>query len=110
MTKRGFMDGYKRYDPEREGCGSTAQWRSAFRSRMSREEAQALLDAQKRTPYDILGLASGATWGEIRAAYRRLALHLHPDRAALNGLTVGAATGALQELHAAYTVLHDEFN
>jgi DnaJ-class molecular chaperone len=110
MSKRGFMDGYKRYDPEREGYGNPAQWRSAFRARMSREEADQVLHGQKRTPLEILGLGSGTTWSQIRSAYRRLALQLHPDRAPLNGLTVQAATRAFQELQAAYTVLHDQFN
>jgi len=32
-------------------------------------------------PHDVLGVASGATREEIKAAYRRLSLLLHPDKA-----------------------------
>ena len=31
-------------------------------------------------PYEVLGLERGATWAEIRAAYRRLAKKHHPDK------------------------------
>jgi DnaJ-class molecular chaperone len=47
-------------------------------------------------------------WDEIRSAYRALAMKLHPDRAAMNGITVDAATRAFQELQAAYSVLYDK--
>ena len=35
---------------------------------------------QEVDPYEILGLGRGATWTEIRAAYRRLAKKHHPDK------------------------------
>ena len=55
-------------------AGSGADWRKAQapprgpRTDMTRDEALA-----------ILGLASGATEEEIRAAHRRLILRVHPD-------------------------------
>ena len=35
---------------------------------------------QEVDPYEILGLERGATWAEIRVAYRRLAKKHHPDK------------------------------
>jgi DnaJ domain len=49
-------------------------------------------------PYAVLGVEPGATADELRAARRRLAMELHPDRA---GGSV-AATEAMQRLNLAY--------
>ncbi|KAM0857009.1 hypothetical protein ACQ4PT_048748 [Festuca glaucescens] len=51
--------------------------------------------AGRRTLYEVLGLRAGATGGEIKAAYRRLARELHPDVA-------GAAGDDFIRLHDAY--------
>ncbi|EER92566.1 chaperone protein dnaJ 11, chloroplastic [Sorghum bicolor] len=52
--------------------------------------------------YDVLGLRPGASAREIKAAYRRLALAVHPDAAA-------AASSAEDfiRVHAAYSTLSD---
>ncbi|XP_071679379.1 chaperone protein dnaJ 11, chloroplastic-like [Lolium perenne] len=56
--------------------------------------------AGRRTLYEMLGLRTGATGGEIKAAYRRLARELHPDVA-------GAAGDDFIRLHDAYATLSD---
>ncbi|XP_047071865.1 chaperone protein dnaJ 11, chloroplastic-like [Lolium rigidum] len=53
------------------------------------------------TLYEVLGLRAGATGGEIKAAYRRLARELHPDVA-------GAAGDEFIRLHDAYATLSDQ--
>lgn len=55
---------------------------------------------QSQNYYEILGLNFQATYEEIRAAYRKLAFDLHPDR----NPTVEAAE-RFQEVMQAYTVL-----
>ncbi|XP_047071231.1 chaperone protein dnaJ 11, chloroplastic-like [Lolium rigidum] len=52
------------------------------------------------TLYEVLALRAGATGGEIKAAYRRLARELHPDIA-------GAAGDDFIRLHDAYATLAD---
>jgi curved DNA-binding protein CbpA len=52
-------------------------------------------------PLAVLGLAVGATWQEIKSAYRRRALETHPDR--------GGTNAAFTEVQAAYEVLEAEY-
>jgi molecular chaperone DnaJ len=51
--------------------------------------------------YAVLGLSSTATAGELRRAYRILALRFHPDRAGV------ASTPAFQRISEAYQTLSD---
>lgn len=55
------------------------------------------------TPYVLLGLAPTATAAQIKAAYRRLALQLHPDRNAGSA----EAEEAFKRLNDAYQLLSD---
>ena len=103
--KKGFLDGYKTYDPETEGFGGPRQWRNAYHRRMGREEAREVLHGQRRTAHEILGVGIKAAKREILSAYRRLAMLCHPDRAALNNMTVDDATKKFKILTAAYTEL-----
>jgi DnaJ-class molecular chaperone len=76
--KKGFLDGYKTYDPKKEGYGNPDQWTSAFRWRMGLDEANRVVGSGD--PWQILGVQRTATWDEVKKAYRKLAMQHHPDR------------------------------
>jgi molecular chaperone DnaJ len=59
---------------------------------------------QKRDYYDVLGIGREATEQEIKSAYRRLALQLHPDR---NPDNKEQSEEKFKELTEAYSVLAD---
>jgi hypothetical protein len=64
--------------------------------------ARASALAVARTHYEVLGVGAGASRGEIKAAYRRLAREVHPDAAG------GCGAGEdFVRLHAAYATLAD---
>ncbi len=76
--KKGFLDGYKTYDPQ-EGRGSPDQWRGAFNERMGIDEANTILGDDD--PLSLLGLTGNPTLRAIKKAYRVLANKWHPDKA-----------------------------
>ncbi|OLL26029.1 DnaJ subfamily B member 14 [Neolecta irregularis DAH-3] len=53
-----------------------------------------------RSPYEILSVSRDATLGDIRRAYRRLALDNHPDRNP-------GAQDSMQDINWAYEILSD---
>jgi len=53
--------------------------------------------------YKVLGLDSLATWDEIKAAYRGLAMKYHPDRNPDNAV----AEAKFKEIQTAYEVLEE---
>ena len=57
--------------------------------------------------YKVLGLDSLATWDEIKAAYRALAMKYHPDR---NIGNEEEAERKFKEIHAAYEILMERRN
>jgi hypothetical protein len=99
----------KRYNPDADGYGNPHDWTGAFYQRMGVEEAERVLYDKADSPRTILGVGLKATWQEIVSAYRKLAMKVHPDRAALNGMSVHAATEAFKVVSAAYAVLAREF-
>lgn len=76
-AKKGFLDGYKTYNPEVEGYGNPEQWKHAFNQRMGYEEAVECL--REDDPYVILGINKNATSDEIKKAYRNMIKKYHPD-------------------------------
>ncbi|CAM0908777.1 unnamed protein product [Alopecurus aequalis] len=63
--------------------------------------ASATMAPAGRTHYEVLGVGAGASRGDIKAAYRRLAREVHPDAAG-----AGGHEGFIR-LHAAYATLAD---
>jgi DnaJ-class molecular chaperone len=109
MPKKGFLDGYRTYDPEKEGYGSPEKWRAAFRHRMGVEEARKVFAGKSYGPWKVIGVSEGSPWGVVKSAYRRLSMACHPDRAAANGMSVDEATEKFKDLTAAYTLIDDEY-
>ncbi|XP_073105239.1 DNAJ protein JJJ1 homolog isoform X2 [Elaeis guineensis] len=68
-----------------------------------------MAEGRKRCLYEVLGVHRDCSQDEIRAAYKRLALQLHPDKLASSASATSAAdaTAAFQELRHAYEVLSD---
>ncbi len=106
MVKRGFMDGYRTYDAEREGYGSSWLWRESFRERMGMDEAREVL--QDTGPLAVLELPTGATWNEIKRAYRALTMKFHPDHCNVRGISEAEATERMKEINAAFTLLEHQ--
>lgn len=63
---------------------------------------------KKTCYYEVLALSDRKCEAtEIKTAYRKLALKLHPDKAQFNGYTADEATGLFQQVQEAYSVLSD---
>ncbi|KAK6005735.1 hypothetical protein QM012_007377 [Aureobasidium pullulans] len=65
---------------------------------------EAAPEAQKTGYYTLLGIERDATEDEMKKAYRRKALELHPDR---NYGNIESATALFAEVQSAYEVLSD---
>lgn len=57
--------------------GDAAEWREAFERRFTKEEIREHLG--ESSPWDVLGISSGASADEIKRAYRKRAKETHPD-------------------------------
>ncbi|AQK39887.1 DNAJ protein JJJ1-like protein [Zea mays] len=68
--------------------------------------ASAAACAPKRCYYEVLGLSRDCSPTDIKLAFRRLALSLHPDKQP-PGSDLALATAAFQELQHAHSVLSD---
>jgi len=78
MAKKGFLEGYKTYNPDKEGYGDASEWQAAFQERMGFEQAQKVVGGDD--PYAILCVSKSASWNEIKKAHRKLVMLYHPDR------------------------------
>jgi len=69
---------------------------------------EAMAAKTKTCYYEALGgLDRKCEAAEIKSAYRKLALKMHPDKAQQNGLSVEEATARFQQIQEAYSVLSD---
>ncbi|WP_276484770.1 J domain-containing protein [Paraflavitalea pollutisoli] len=101
---KGFLDGYKTYDTT-GGHGHPGKWKSAFRQRMSTEDARQILNKEQDTPYSILGIAATATKTEIKKAFRELINQWHPDK---NQHRIEEAEHMSKKIIAAYSLLTNQ--
>jgi hypothetical protein len=105
--KRGFLDGYKTYNPEVEGYGDSGQWRQAFHFRMGLDAAREAVGDDK--PISVLGVVfeSGWTftqkWAAIKSAWRKLVRTYHPDNQETGD------SEKFKKIQGAYEVLEDEY-
>lgn len=100
--KKGFLDGYKTYDPDKEGYGTPEEWASTFKARMGVDEAQTIVGDED--PWKILDINSNETWDSIKSAYRKLLLKFHPDK---NRGNEKWATEMTKKVIAAFTLIKD---
>jgi DnaJ-class molecular chaperone len=98
---RNFLDGYKTYDTS-NGFGNAREWQKALFERMSKEQAEMILQDRQETPYSILGIKEGATKSAIKTAFRKLITEWHPDK---NQHRVIEAEEMSKKIIAAYTIL-----
>ncbi len=54
--------------------------------------------------YDVLGISRDASLEDIKAAYRKAVLHLHPDKSGSGSSTLPADKSAFLMLHTAWQV------
>ncbi|CAD5206556.1 unnamed protein product [Bursaphelenchus okinawaensis] len=59
-------------------------------------------------PYEILGLKSSCSDGEIDKAYKKSALKWHPDKAMRNGISKEESEKKFGQIYQAYQFLKDE--
>jgi DnaJ-class molecular chaperone len=78
-SKKPFGGNYKTYDTS-EGFGNPDSWKQAFKQRMSSEDAKVIIEKQKLSPWEILGVLKTATQEEIKKAFRKLMMIHHPDK------------------------------
>mmetsp|Transcript_89982 Transcript_89982/g.160161 ORF Transcript_89982/g.160161 Transcript_89982/m.160161 type:complete len:565 (+) Transcript_89982:64-1758(+) len=64
-------------------------------------------NSKKVCYYELLGLDRKCDAAEIKTSYRKLALRMHPDKAAQNNMSVEDATARFQKIQEAYQVLSD---
>jgi len=105
------------YNPREEGYGNSSEWSAMFNVRMGFKEAQEH-KAQRgwKSDYKVIAEMSGvhidenSMWAEIKSAFRKAALNVHPDRTAVHGLSKEEAGNKFRDAQAAYTMLENIYN
>lgn len=64
-----------------------------------------MFDRPNATHYEILGVKPDVSTKEIRAAYEKMAMLYHPDKASKNGLTNEQATAYFKKINEAHQTL-----
>ncbi len=94
----------KYWDDADSGYRSSEENSSDFR-------ANAGSDKRKiASHYKVLELEEGASWDEVREAYRRLIKTYHPDKFGLDPEKQEAANEIMQGLNEAYAALEEHLN
>jgi hypothetical protein len=113
-------EGRPRYDVNKHGLGDARQWNQAFYARMGFEEAQRVRDAAQKNgtwkpEHKILADAAGiflddkSMWSQIKTAFRKAAMNVHPDRITETGMTFDDACEKFKEVSAAYAILAKKY-
>ena len=97
-----FTDGYKRYDPKREGYGSAEEWQQRFYERMNFDEAKEYISSRELDPWQILGVSQKDSLETIKKCFRKLIKEWHPDH---NAHRLLEAEEMSKKLIAAYTYI-----
>ena len=106
-VKKSFTEGYKTYEPEKEGYGNASQWQQEFSQRIGLQQANSILKGQD--PYAVLGLSSTATWQEIEKAYReKTTLRRKRRNIARSNSNEETTETDLKLVQAAYEVLEEK--
>jgi len=119
MAKKSFMSCYDKpgrsFDPNVEGYGNAAEWRSAFNFRMGFDKATARMGTQ--SPWDVIGVSKSEgytqiTWKAIKRAYYKLVKQYYPEQRTegWNGQKVDVGDNDMfLKVQAAFEVLEHEF-
>lgn len=88
-------DNYRPYGVNEGAYGNPSEWKQKYERVMGLGEAKEIV--KERSPWTILGVAFGATLQEIKSAFRKMALKVHPDH--------GGTEDAFRDLYASYIIL-----
>jgi hypothetical protein len=105
MAKRSPLEGYRTYNPRKEGYGSVQDWAAAFDTRMGREEAARVL--KDDDPLVIMGFTAMPSMDELKRQYRKLIM---ANQAGTRFDASQAEQDALKKIIAAYCTLEDSIN
>ena len=103
--KKGFMDGYKTYDPAVEGYGHASQWHALFDAVMNGEQATTVFKSHSRTPLEVLGFLAMPTMTELKTKYRAMVRDLS---ASFGANPSKEETAQATIVIAAYTIIKEQ--